>query len=626
MKKIVCLCILAALCLCVLLPGRVQAVQTSGTCGKGATWSFDTMTGTLTISGTGRIDLDYQNPWSDIKSTVTRIVIEEGITYLCEFAFSEFSEVKEVVLPESISAIGQWAFQGCTKLESINLHDKIEEIGPTCFAGTALTEVTLPKGIKRIEGGTFLNCINLTKVICQNETIQVDDSAFKGCVNLTEITLQGGGITDIGRNAFDGCVKLKNIPLDGDLYRISKEAFRGCTSLTELTLPDGVGYLYENAFAFSGLQRITLGRNVHDIDDDAFKDCPSLKFIKVDPENPYFHSDENGGLYSTTHNTLLKIPEGFSGTFTVRDGTRLVGSYAASNCMNLTDLVVPDSVEEIGDHAFENCKNLKSITLPDNLDFIANGAFWGCNSLTTIDFPWYIQAIGDQAFGNCENLTDITFHNIVGIDSNTFFNVTATVHYPSYRPDWANLLHNYGGQLTWEPYDCESHDVFTFPALEPTCTTEGHTEFRGCRICGITLLEAERTPAAGHTYGVWEIVDSSAEGVLVKRSCEACGHTEQKPLDESYSPQTNPSGTPTSPEDTPTEPSGSPSDPTQTPTDPTQTPTDAPTEPTQVPDDLTQQDIMSESPEKFPWVLVIVGILAVASAGTAGFLFGRKRK
>jgi hypothetical protein len=387
-----------------------------------------------------------------------------------------------------------------------------------------------------------------------------------------------------------------------------------------LVLPDGVGYLYENAFAFSGLERITLGKNVHDIDADTFKDCPSLKFIEVDTENPNFHNDENGGLYSTTHNTLLKIPEGFSGTFTVRDGTRLVGSYAASNCMNLTDLVVPDSVEEIGDHAFENCKNLKSITLPDNLDFIANGAFWGCNSLTTIDFPWYIQMIGDQAFGNCENLTDITFHNIVGIDSNTFFNVTATVHYPSYQSGWKDHLWNYGGKLTWEPYDCESHDVFTL-SLEPTCTTEGHTEFRGCRICGITLLEAERIPATGHTYGEWEIVDPEAEGgILVERSCVNCSHKEQKLLE---------------PQDLgPSDPSIAPTDPTDTPTEPTQAPTDAPTEPTQgtaeptnAPSDPTQPDIaIKEAPKSFPWVLVIVGVLAVAGTGAAGFLFGRKRK
>ena len=619
MKKVICLCILAALCLCVLLPGRVQAVQTSGTCGKGATWSFDTMTGTLTISGTGRIDLDYQNPWSDIKSTVTRIVIEEGITYLCEFAFSEFSEVKEVVLPESISAIGQWAFQGCTKLESINLHDKIEEIGPTCFAGTALTEVTLPKGIKRIEGGTFLNCINLTKVICQNETIQVDGNAFKGCVNLTEITLQGGGITDIGRNAFDGCVKLKNIPLDGDLYRISKEAFRGCTSLTELTLPDGVGYLYENAFAFSGLQRITLGRNVHDIDDDAFKDCPSLKFIKVDAENPNFHSDENGALYNTRTLTLLHIPQGFSGEFAVEAGTKLIGAYAASGCTALTGLVMPNGVQEIKNNAFSGCSNLERVVFSESIYFIANGAFWGCNSLTTIDFPRYIQAIGDQAFGNCENLTDITFHNIVGIDSNTFFNVTATVHYPSYQSDWKDRLWNYGGKLTWEPYDCENHDVFTL-ALEPTCTTDGHTEFRGCRICGITLLEAERIPATGHTYGEWEIVDPEAEGgILVERSCINCSHTEQKLLE---------------PQDLgPSNPSIAPTDPTDTPTEPTQAPTDAPTEPTQgtaeptnAPSDSTQQDIaIKEAPKSFPWVIVVIAVAAVAASAT-GFLLAKKKK
>ena len=509
MKKIICLCILAALCLCMLtLP--VSAAE-SGTCGDNTTWTLEN--GVLTISGTGSV---WQSSFQEYKEQITEVIIEDGIDFI---------------------------------------HERI----------------------------------------------------------------------------FDGYVNLKKVTLGNDLNSIPSEAFRGCTSLKELVLPDSVTTFAANAFFGSGLERIHLGKHIIGFDEEAFEGCSALKFIEVDPENPYFHSDENGGLYSTTHNTLLKIPEGFSGTFTVRDGTRLVGSYAASNCMNLTDLVVPDSVEEIGDHAFENCKNLKSITLPDNLDFIANGAFWGCNSLTTIDFPRYIQAIGDQAFGNCENLTDITFHNIVGIDSNTFFNVTATVHYPSYQSDWKDRLWNYGGKLTWEPYGCENHDVFTL-SLEPTCTTEGHTEFRGCRICGITLLEAERIPATGHTYGEWEIVDPEAEGgILVERSCVNCSHKEQKLLEPQDLGPSDPSIAPTDPTDTPTEPTQAPTD---APTEPTQAPTDAPTEPTQgtaaptnAPSDPTQPDIaVKAAPKSFPWALVIVGVLAVAGTGAAGFLFGRKRK
>lgn len=60
MKRIVCLCILAALCFCVLLPGKTWAEEANGTCGENLTWELKD--GILTISGTGEMT---QAPWLD---------------------------------------------------------------------------------------------------------------------------------------------------------------------------------------------------------------------------------------------------------------------------------------------------------------------------------------------------------------------------------------------------------------------------------------------------------------------------------------------------------------------------------------------------------------------------------
>lgn len=95
MKRFICLCVLVASCLCFLLPEKAWAAETSGTCGKKATWSLDETTGTLTISGAGVMELDLLYPWPDIKNVVTRIVIEEGITGLCDKAFVDFTEVTD---------------------------------------------------------------------------------------------------------------------------------------------------------------------------------------------------------------------------------------------------------------------------------------------------------------------------------------------------------------------------------------------------------------------------------------------------------------------------------------------------------------------------------------------------
>ena len=60
-----------------------------GTCGDELTWTLDAE-GTLTISGTGRFYEkwgDYQYPWYDMRSSITNVILEDGITYIPLEAF-----------------------------------------------------------------------------------------------------------------------------------------------------------------------------------------------------------------------------------------------------------------------------------------------------------------------------------------------------------------------------------------------------------------------------------------------------------------------------------------------------------------------------------------------------------
>jgi len=119
----------------------------SGSCGDNATWSLDTTTGTLTISGTGDM-YDYDNihfstdelssPWhkvihdiSDIKS----IVIEEGITSIGKTAFLDLYYVESVQLPSTLKSIGEDAFRvfdcnGCENIfKTITIPESVTYIG-----------------------------------------------------------------------------------------------------------------------------------------------------------------------------------------------------------------------------------------------------------------------------------------------------------------------------------------------------------------------------------------------------------------------------------------------------------------------------------------------------------------
>ena len=110
----------------------VQAAVYNGNCGANGsnlTWSLNTSTGKLTISGSGAM-ADYTSspqPWA-----------------------SYISYINSVVLPEGITSIGIRAFKNHTALSSINLPSTLTNIGLEAFRATALTSVEIPSGMQCI--------------------------------------------------------------------------------------------------------------------------------------------------------------------------------------------------------------------------------------------------------------------------------------------------------------------------------------------------------------------------------------------------------------------------------------------------------------------------------------------
>lgn len=106
-------------------------------------WSHDGA-GSMTFSGTGNM-ADYidtsSRPWYGVQNSITRAVIEEGVT-----------------------SIGAFAFYGFDKLASVEIPNTVTGIGASSFYGTALTSVEIPAGMKSIEAGAFLGCSNLATV------------------------------------------------------------------------------------------------------------------------------------------------------------------------------------------------------------------------------------------------------------------------------------------------------------------------------------------------------------------------------------------------------------------------------------------------------------------------------
>ena len=153
---------------------KEDGVIASGYCGKitdrypqgeNLTWKLTT-DGTLTISGTGEMaDWGFrESPWYE-DGRIKRIVIENGVTSLGNWAFCACSHMTSVTIPDSVTSIGWAAFYECTSLTSVEIPGSVTSIGDEAFLEcTSLTSITIPDSVTSIGTYAFYACSSLTRI------------------------------------------------------------------------------------------------------------------------------------------------------------------------------------------------------------------------------------------------------------------------------------------------------------------------------------------------------------------------------------------------------------------------------------------------------------------------------
>ena len=117
-------------------------------------------------------------------------------------------------------------------------------------------------------------------------------------------------------------------------------------------------------------------------------------------------TDEFCAKYSQDGRKLLKVPYELNGTYSIKEGVRIICDHAFEDCFSLTGIVIPDGLTSIGAWAFYGCFFLRSVVIPDGVTFIGDYAFMGC-SMSNIVIPDSVTSIGDHAFEDCFSLIGI---------------------------------------------------------------------------------------------------------------------------------------------------------------------------------------------------------------------------
>ena len=104
------------------MPALADDPATSGSFGGDLTWTYDSETGTLTISGTGAMAsyFDGNIPWVAYNYDIESVVIGSGVTSIGDDAFAECESLTSVTIPASVTSIGGGVFDGCTNLTEVN--------------------------------------------------------------------------------------------------------------------------------------------------------------------------------------------------------------------------------------------------------------------------------------------------------------------------------------------------------------------------------------------------------------------------------------------------------------------------------------------------------------------------
>ena len=489
---------------------------TSGKCGDNLTWSFNSSTGLLTITGNGAM-YDFEDiyddagqwlgcntPWYGYASTIIAVSLPKGLTSIGYNAFSECEKLTSITIPNSVTSIGAYALCNCSSLTSATIGNSVTSIGQAAFAVcSSLTSVTIPESVTSIEqGATFQKCTSLKSVQWNAKNCMIEKNEnnsfsppFFNLSNITNFSF-GENVEAIPVGLCYGLSGLTAINLPRKVTSIGYAAFNGCSGLTSVTIPESVTSIEQGA---------------------TFQNCTSLKSVQWNAKKCTIDKSSNGDYYPPFNNLsnitnfsfgedVETIPAylcaGLSGltAITLPHKVTNIGSSAFYNCSSLTSVTIPNSVTNIGDgafsgcsgltsvtigngvtsigyDAFNGCSSLASITIPNSVTNIGIGAFYGCSSLTSINIPNSVTSIGEEAFYNCSSLTSATIgNNVIRINDRTFADCSSLASVTI-----GNSITSIGN---WAFQNCSSLTSVTIPN---SVTSIGYYAFQKCGLTSATI-------------------------------------------------------------------------------------------------------------------------------------------
>lgn len=439
-------------------------------------------------------------------SALENINLPDQLTIIDGGAFFGCTSIKNIELPDSLREIGGAAFAECSLLTNIHIPKNVESIGSSIIRDCPLVmDITVDPENKYfcVESGALYD-IAMKNLIAyapayQAESFTIPESvqkiwanAFNGSA-LREIIIPEG-VKKIGTLAFSNMSNLKCLVIPDSVNSIDQRIINGTTSLERLVIGKGLTKIEDISLGECFIKEIYISSTIKEIALEVLKGIAGLENIIVDQANSVYKSVD-GNLYSKNGKTLIKYAHGKTEKeYTIPSGITTIETYAFSKIDNLENVVIPSSVTTINEYAFSNgfgdrtptslvsvvisegvvsigdgaffhCENLKSVVIPDSVTLldarafanclslesvkvgkgvkiIEGNTFQHCTSLTSIEFSGNIETIKSYSFNGCTSLTDIKIPKSVKVIEKNAFTQTMNFYYDGTKWEWYALQRN----------------------------------------------------------------------------------------------------------------------------------------------------------------------------------------
>lgn len=470
-----------------------------------------------------------------IDETITDLTFNPYTTSIANYAFYELSNLKSVTLPNSLTSVGTNAFYNSSNISEVyNNSSLVVKAGNSdygyvsCYAQKVYVDeensdyidingVLYFKNSENDLTAVGLSDKTITNLVLDSRTTSIQSSAFSG-VGLLSVTIPEN-VTSIGSSAFYNCSQLyevfnfSNLSIsvgstangyvayyakvvsknadsgyifkDDVFYKINSEDSWTVVAVIDknrvnIDLDSRTTSIGYECFKNSKIESLIIPEGVTYIGSYAFSNCSDLTEITI-PDS--VTTIESFVFQSCSNLTEIKLPDSIS----------IIGQYVFRYCSNLQKVEMR-GVKTINDYDFYNCSKLKTLILSDELEVVRNYAFYNCSSLTSFVMPNTVTTIGHSAFYNCSSLTEIRISSgITSIGAYAFYGCSKLSEL--LLPEGVNSIGEYSFS------GCTSLTEITFPS---SLTNIYNNAFRGC-----TSLECVTLPGLLTSIGTTAFLNCS---------------------------------------------------------------------------------------------------------------------